>query len=524
MSRFNLIDDPWIPVRWLNGRRDEQPEELGIRDTLLRAKDIAVIEDPSPLIVAALYRFLLAVLYRALEGPTDIDQAKGWFKVGLPSDKIDAYLEKWRDRFWLFHEEFPFFQAPDFEPKKWNAWTVLAAEHNTNQAKVLFDHVDVAQAGDIPAKAAARWLLAAQTFAFTGNSELGYGSFSPSANAAMVIPLGNNLADSLMLSLVDQKREVIKTDKPVWEIEPDSTDRIKRGIARAILGNAQLYTWPSRSIRLLGSQDGISRIAYAAGVKVLGVKDDDVAAFTDPMLAYRIDEEKGHLPIRFSDRGLWREFHSLLPGGDIKKQLAPLVIQHAIELTRRMKERFPKSFMVLGLSNIPGQAKINYWRMENFSLPETLISEHRSAYREIKELLEKAELAHAAINAACESFAKSMLSHNDRKIETKDVKHFVRQMPVSTAYWSTLEVAFHKVLRDYTTESDPDAIRLFWLKTVRAALRSAWRPHAASVSTSNAWAIRALVRAEAHINKQVGALNKEIQQYETYGQSQEETA
>src|SRR3546814_12917332 len=82
LSRFNLIDEPWIPVRFPDGTR----AELGIRDTLLRAKEIAVIEDPSPLVVAALHRFLLAVLYRALEGPTDIDQATGWFKTDLPAE------------------------------------------------------------------------------------------------------------------------------------------------------------------------------------------------------------------------------------------------------------------------------------------------------------------------------------------------------------------------------------------------------------------------------------------------------
>src|SRR5712692_9979697 len=98
MSRFNLIDEKWIPVRFL----DETREDLGIRDTLLRSKEIAAIEDPSPLVVAALHRFLLAVLYRSLEGPTDIDQAKVVFKAGLPGGKITAYLEKWRDRFWLF--------------------------------------------------------------------------------------------------------------------------------------------------------------------------------------------------------------------------------------------------------------------------------------------------------------------------------------------------------------------------------------------------------------------------------------
>lgn len=518
MSRFNLIDEPWIPVRLPDGTR----AELGIKETLLSSKGIAVIEDPSPLVLASLHRFLLAVLYRALEGPTDIDQAKSWFKTGLPADKITAYLEHWKPRFDLFDEKHPFFQIADFKPNKWNAWTVLAAEHNTNQAKVLFDHTDVVQAEAILASAAARWLLAAQTFAFTGNSELGYASFSPSANAAIVIPIGSNLEDTLLLNLVDQNREVMKSDKPVWEVEPDSAKKLKEGISRRVMGHAQLYTWPSRAIKLVGSESGVSHVAYAAGVKVLGAKSENATAFFDPMLAYRVDIEKGNLPRQFSDRGLWREFHSLLPGGDKKQEIAPLVIEHATKLTHRQRGRFPKTIMTLGLSNVPGQAKINYWRMERFALPETLISEQPSAHAEIKELLSRAGIAHDALNAACESFAYSMLSHGDRKVEKKDIRNFVRQMPTTASYWSCLEAAFHDTLRHYTLERDSEEIRHDWLKTVRAVLRDVWAKHAASVSTTDAWTIRALVRAEAHVNKQRKILKQEIQKYEAYRQSQEE--
>jgi CRISPR system Cascade subunit CasA len=520
MSRFNLIDEPWIPVRYPNGDR----AELGIRDALLGAKGITAIEDPSPLVVAALHRFLLAVLYRALEGPTDIDQAKGWFKAGLPADEIAAYMELWKPRFDLFDEKYPFFQIADFDPKKWSAWTVLAAEHNTNQAKVLFDHTEVIQPKFIPASAAARWLLAAQTFAFTGNSELGYASFSPSANAVIVIPVGRNLEDTLLLNLVNQNREVMKYDKPVWEVEPDSAKKLKEGISRRVMGHAHLYTWPSRAIRLMGSESGVSQVAYAAGVKVLGAKSENATAFFDPMLAYRIDIEIGKLPRQFSDRGLWREFHSLLPGGDKKQEIAPLVIEHATELTRRQRGRFPKTLMALGLSNVPGQAKINYWRMERFALPETLVSEQPSAHAEIKELLSKAEEAHDSLNAACESFAKLMLSHGERKVEKKDIKNFVRQMPASASYWSQLEVAFHDTLHHYTLEREADEIRLDWLKTVRAALRDVWAQHAAGVSTGDAWAIRALVRAEGVIEAQRKVLSAEIRKYEHHHNPHEETA
>jgi CRISPR system Cascade subunit CasA len=91
-------------------------KRLRLCDTLLQSVAIEAIEDPSPLVVAGLHRFLLAVLYRALEGPTDINQAKALFNSGFPGEKITAYLEKWRDRFWLFHEKYPFGQNP-YVPK-----------------------------------------------------------------------------------------------------------------------------------------------------------------------------------------------------------------------------------------------------------------------------------------------------------------------------------------------------------------------------------------------------------------------
>ncbi|MFZ5580156.1 MAG: type I-E CRISPR-associated protein Cse1/CasA [Pseudomonadota bacterium] len=530
MSRFNLIDKPWIPVRFPDGTR----AELGIRDTLLRAKDIAVIEDSSPLVVASLHRLLLAVLYRALEGPTDIDQAKALFKAGLPADKIEAYLEQWRPRFWLFDDTYRILQIPGYDaPKKWQAWTKLAAERNSNDTRVLFDHTNVTAAGSISEATAARWLIAIQTFALGGgNSDFGYTSTAPSAGAAMVIPVGHNLADTLLFCLTPQNREVLRSDLPAWECEPDTPTRLLSGIARSISGNAQLYTWLSRSIHLKQSANTeLTHVAFAAGIKFDG-------EFFDPMLAYRIDEKHGRLPIHFKEHGLWRDFDSLLPDD---AHLAPAVIEHAADLTRLIRERAPKSVMVLGQSS--NKAKIEYWRMERYQLPPSLVS-NANTRSEIRQLLIDAELSESALDASLRDWAKSMITKCDRDLQpdkwangkwipgdvSKAIGKTSLDMPPAPAlvYWSTLEAAFHEVLRQYTLDADPDAIRYGWLKTVRSTLRDAWQRHVASVSTSNAWATRALMRAEEHVNNQAGMLSKEIQQYETYlksqRQSQEESA
>lgn len=526
MSRFNLIDEPWIPVRFPDGTRGE----LNLHDTLLRARDIAVIEDPSPLVVAALHRFLLAVLYRALEGPTDIDQAKAWFKSGLPTKKIDAYLEHWRSRFWLFDEKYPFGQIPDFEPKTWRAWTALAAEHNADNAKVLFDHIDVTHPDAVPASAAIRWMLATQTFSVSaGKSELSHTGTAPSATAAMVLPLGRTLEDTLLLCLVPQNRSVFPQDIPIWERSPDSLASLKAGVKRAIGGLADRYTWRTRSLRLRSDGAGnVNSLAFASGV------DNTSKDSRDPMLAYRIDDKKGCLPIQFRERGLWRDFDSLLPDG---ARLAPGVIEHAAELTRFDRTRFPHSVMVLGQAN--SKAKIEFWRIELHVLPASLVG-NANTRSEIRLLLEDAEKSESALESSLSSWARLMITKGDRELQpdkwrngkwipgdvSKAIGKTVPDMPAEPAlgYWSQLESAFHGVLQSYTLDSDPDDIRLDWLKTVRAALHDAWAQHAASVSTGDAWVIRALVRAEGAIGKQIKALNEEIQKYELYRNPQEETA
>lgn len=508
MSRFNLIDEPWIPVRFPDGTR----VELNLRDTLLRTKEIAVIEDPSPLVVASLHRFLLAVLYRALEGPTDIDQAKGWFKAGLPADKIDAYLEKWRPRFWLLDATHPFGQNPNIPAKELEPWTKLTAEHNATSNKVLFDHVSTKSPGTRTFAECTRWLISTMIFSLSG----GRGYFpSPSVNGLMCIPIGASLHETLCYCLVDQNSAVMKGDIPLWERDPQRVPITTP--KRAPMGNADLYSWQARLVLLEMSQTG--GVAFVRFVAGLGYESE--GTLTDPMLAYTHSKEKGRYALPFREgRGTWRDFDSLLPGAGGE---APLTIQHSIKLANRDPKRLPKSVLVLGMRYTPPNANVDFWRMERFALPQALLG-NRSIRSEILQLLGDAEETQKALWQACRRFARDLLSRGEREPDGKDVGKFVEQMPASASYWSCLEAAFHDTLHHYTLERDADTIRLDWLKTVRAALRDVWAQHAASVSTGDAWAIRALVRAEGAINKQLRVLNDEIQNYKRHQTPQEETA
>jgi CRISPR system Cascade subunit CasA len=227
------------------------------------------------------------------------------------------------------------------------------------------------------------------------------------------------------------------------------------------------------------------------------------------MLGYRIDDKRGKLPIQFRERGLWRDFDSLLPD---ESHLAPQVIEHATTLTRSNRDRFPRSVIVLGQSN--NKAKIEFWRMERFALPEALAGS-RFIRTEIRQLLTDAEEAQKNLWMACRSFARSLLSRGDREPDRKDIRGFMEQMPVNSWYWSALESRFHEILSEYTLEKNYEDIRCQWLKYVRLTLRAAWEQHGASVSTGDAWAIRAFVKAEGPVLAGLKELNEEIQRLES---------
>jgi CRISPR system Cascade subunit CasA len=495
MSRFNLIDEKWIPVRYPNGDRNE----LGIKGTLLNAGAIAAIEDPSPLVVAALHRFLLALLYRALEGPTDIDQSKALFKAGLPRDRITAYLEKWRDRFWLFDEKYPFGQNPHIAKSEIEPWTKLTAEYNATSNKVLFDHTNTRDLYPRNMKEYSRWLLSTMAFSIAG----GRGYYpSPSPNAMMCIPLGQNLQKTLCYCLVPYpNKDVMGEDSALWEREPNILPlSIPK---RASTGYADLYTWQSRMILLEELPSGeVTSMRFIAGHGF-----DNPSRNPDPMHPYKIDKVKGKLPIQFrEDRGTWRDFDSLLPDST---QLAPLTVQNAITIAGRDAGSVPQSVMVLGLRYEPPSANVDFWRMERFVLPEAL-SGDRFIRSEIRQLLTDAEDAQKSLWLSCRSFARDMLSRGGREPVGKDIRGFVAQMPVNSRYWSSMESHFHTILHEYTLDRDPDSIRNHWLKAIRETLLGVWEQHRASVSMVDVWTIRALVKAEFPVMQKLKELNDEI--------------
>jgi len=293
----------------------------------------------------------------------------------------------------------------------------------------------------------------------------------------------------------------MRGDSALWEREPKA---LPLGIPKQMAsGYADLYTWQPRMILLEELPSGeVTAMRFVAGQGFENSSNNP-----DPMQPYKIDKNKGRLPVQFREgRGTWRDFDSLLPDNT---ELAPLTIQNALKLAGGTVGAMPQSILMLGLRYDPPSANVDFWRMERFALPAALAGNH-FIRTEIRQLLTDADEAQKSLWTACRSYARDLLSRGDREPSVDDIKNFIKQVPANAWYWSTLESRFHEILSEYTIDRNCDDIRCQWLKYVRDALRTAWERHSASVSTGDAWAIRAIVKAEGLVLRKVKELNDEI--------------
>lgn len=488
---FNLLDEEWIPVVMRDGER----KKLGLLELFRQADAVRAVEHPSPLVTAALHRLLLAILYRSLTPKVDSDELADWFVEGWPAEKITGYLEKWRERFFLFHETHPFWQVAEFEAKEKRPWAELAAEHNEGSSKILFDHFTLRSNRRACPADIACWLAAAQTFAIgKREGQLSYSSSNaPAVASLLAFSIGRTLRETLLLNFPYQKRDTTEKDLPVWEREPDTIALLKTKPSRNARGRADLYTWRSRTVRLYYDDDRmVSRIGFASGV---GYENMDT--FPDPHAALAEHEKNGLFPMKLKQRGLWRDFDSLLPNRQQgNKSRAPQVIDHAIALCAELEERgqCPSGLSVMICGQVNDNAKIECWRMERFILPTAILDKSNDVRETIKLLLGMAEKWQSQLDKACKTFATEYIRRDgDRKLAAEDIKKIVEQMPCTAVYWNHLEYAFKQNLEHGFT--DPEQAQKLWRGKIRDALALAWKAQTDSVGDGDAWTIRAMTKA-----------------------------
>ncbi len=457
---FNLIHEPWLRVENPDGSLGQD----SLKGVLLNAHRYARLAHPSPAVLPALHRFLLAVLYRVLDEPRSTDEGVDLFKQGrFPAERVGAYLEHWQDRFDLFHPERPFYQVPDSEDKV-SGVARLAAELASGTNKLLFDHTAEADPPELTHAEIAQLLVTRQMTAIPEGA--GY-SPSPAGGAAFVLPQGRNLFETLVLNLVPYSEEENEDDAPIWEGATPKSAAVKAAKPRGSRGLTERYTWLTRIVKLQEPEGDapVSALHYAAGIKF------DGGDSPDPMLAYRKDEKRGLLPVSFNKyKAFWRDFQALIPNPDSGSYLAPQTVKHARNIYEELERTDPLTLLVSGLSN--DKAKVVLWRTEQFNVPQVLL-QNPGAYAELTRLLEYADNGGRTLYGATQRLAEKLLSIGERKPDPADVRNLAASFPASMHYWSRLETRFPELLERFETQTFDERFS-WWLGQITLVTREAW--------------------------------------------------
>lgn len=491
---FNLLDEPWLPVRMLSG----EVRELGLLALFEQADQIAALAETAPPALLAEHRLLLAVIHRALTGALSRWRERdlvNWFEQGLPTQVITSYLEQWRERFWLFHPEQPFMQVAALATAaetadKFKSWTQIALASVSGNAPVVFDHsLDSAPSAITPAVALRSLLGFLQCTpgglvkVFRDADKAG-----PLANTAAVLPMSNSLARTLVLGVHPAVPN--HEDLPSWERLPLTITELRAPPTLAT-GPNDRYTRQTRAVLLQRDEDGaIRRLRFAAGQ---GLEEDPQAP--DPMASYRAGSN-GQVRLTFSEgRALWRDLPALLPDGC--GQSTPAAILERACVLNRVLGRSSLPLLVAGLAS--DQAKLLRWRVEQLQLPQAILDQP-DATRVAREMVERAEALFAKVKEVAVQLIADTLPDSQQKDTRKRARSLFDAGPVPSLYFSQAERSLMVVLARVAQE--PDEAHLAWQQVLQGATLKAWEALLASMGGGvSLW--RANARAEPKLRSAI---------------------
>lgn len=504
---FNLLDEPWIPIRRLNG----ECCDVSLTEALIGADTIANLTEPSPTSLIALHRLLLAVLHRALSSHhghwKDADRTR-WYREGLPEDAIRAYLDQWRERFWLIHPKEPFMQVAglaDWEETSSACFSVSSITINLLYGSSLFEH-EIYDAPALDAALALRRLLGYLQFTpggfFPGKKLKSSERAGPVVNSAAILPLGDTLAHTLLLGLHPAPQRQ-PDDLPAWERQPPSIGAL-RANAQLATGPNDRYTRQTRAILFVPEEtaDGIRirQVFVAAG---LSLEDDEKAP--DPMVSSRLTKDGKVVRVSFQEgRAFWRELPTLVPDASGKFSHPAAILLAATNLYERLgRFDIPVPVLVAGLAS--DQAKLLRWRIDRFDLPLPLLAKPEAA-AEFRDQIRYAEDVYFRLRAiSAEMIAETMPdpSHKDTRARARAILDNGSTAPV---FFSATERAL-AALMQCIAAGDVEGAHQHWRQQLKFAVQRAWSATGQALGDSPR-VMRAIARADPSVRRLIRSLEQ----------------
>ena len=346
---FNLLEEPWIRVM----TEDCTVRECSLTQVLLESHCYQRLAGELPTQDVAILRLLLAVLHTVFyrvdpEGEENPIQdpytaCKRWsalWQAGrLPEKPILAYLEEWKERFWLFHPEHPFYQVPGAsEGTEYKAPKLNGELSESNNKIRLFPNRTGEEKMKLSYAEGARWLIYTNGFDDTSAKPKGKGLPSPGAGwmgkLGLIYAEGKNLFETLLLNLVllEDGKELWEAPQPVWEREkPKEGERTEIVMPN---NQAELLTLQSRRLALERKEKSVIGYSLLGGdffskinatAEQMTMWERKSGKKTEPPY----DQPKRMNP----ERQMWRDF-SIINGTETKERI-PGVVNWIMVLKRR---------------------------------------------------------------------------------------------------------------------------------------------------------------------------------------------
>ncbi|MFG2245795.1 type I-E CRISPR-associated protein Cse1/CasA [Spirillospora sp. NPDC048823] len=486
---FDLTRRPWLPVL----RTDGTGDVLSLREVFAQARTLRRIVGDLPTQEFALIRLLLAILHDAIDGPQDLDAWEELWSGDLPLEQISEYLDEYHERFDLIHPQTPFLQTPSLHTAKDEVSSLDKIVADVPNGAPYFtmrgrgvERLDFAEA--------ARWLVHAQAFDTSGIKSGAVGDprakggkgypqgVAWAGNLGGVLAAADDLRETLLLNLVAFDTKTLRVDpsndRPIWTREvPTARPMDEAEAARRPYGPRDLYTWPSRRIRLHFDEDGVLGVVLAYGdslpARNMHAYEPMTAWRRSPAQEKKLKETQVYLPrVHDPTRSAWRGLGALIAGkaeGAAQRQeaaeivrprildwLARLTIEGPLTQSRLLRAR------LIGAVYGTQQSIIDEVIDDEVAMPVVLLHDQDSELGiEVIDAVSDAETAVRILGDLAVDLARAA---GDAAEPRKDAAYDLG--------FGTLDGPFRDWLAALKPEDDPRLARAAWQKVARAKIRT----------------------------------------------------
>ena len=510
MEKFNVLDQAWINVITDN---KGSTKEVSVNELFSHAHEYKQLAGDMVVQDFAVMRFLLSVLhtvfsrfdaygkpYRFVDMDdsykqlNDVDKRKQdeyedelwetwhnlWAMKKFPPIVLD-YLSKWHDHFYLFDEDYPFFQVTKEDvsveninkkapssvagrnlnrliSESANKTSLFSPKFSANNNKDRLNSAEVV-----------RWLLTFQGYSGLSDKVI-FGKEIYKASKGWlydiggVMAKGNNLFETLLLNCILVHTETQYKQRPCWEHQ--SSEVIDRLFSSAKIDNlAELYTNWSRAVFINPDMDMTNKVEIQI-VKVPEIEHRD--NFMEPMTLWRYNKtgenKEKYTPRKHRvNQSAWRSFGLMtLPTSmkDKQEQRKPGIIDWLSEIRETVGD-INLTVQAITLQDdgnatswVPVEELIDSFNINSYILTDVIES---GWVPRINEVVERTK---SVVDRTYRSFINDI--NEIRNVSSKD---FVDKK-VEILFFN-IDQPFRNWLSDLTPQAGKDEKIFSWMETLK---------------------------------------------------------